>query len=83
MRNRMLTVADRQRARAEIERLNFSWEHWRCKRCRGNGVVEVHGTGRYDSDNDWVKCPEDPPEDQWGPSPPSFQGWIFMGRAVP
>lgn len=62
-----LFEAARDRQRAEFKRLGLSWEHWRCSRCHGHGKVEVTGTGQYDSDNDWVKCPETPPEDQWGP----------------
>ena len=60
----------RDAQRAEFKRLGLSWEHWRCKRCHGHGKVEVTGTGQYDSDNDWVKCPESPPENEWGPAVP-------------
>jgi hypothetical protein len=63
------THLERARQKAEFERLGLSWEHWRCKRCHGHGKVEIHGTGKYDSDNDWGPCPEDPPESQWGPAP--------------
>lgn len=60
--------AIREYQRAEFKRLGLSWEHWNCRYCHGHGKIEVHGTGKYDSDNDWAACPEDPPEASWGPA---------------
>lgn len=52
-------MAKKQRDRKEWERLGFSWTHRDCTRCRGEGKVELTGTGQYDSDNDWGPCPGD------------------------
>ncbi len=51
---KVLTEAQAQ----ELRRLGFNPDHWYCPRCRGEGKVEVTGTGQYDSDNAWVPCTE-------------------------